>query len=89
MSDFIRVPYAELFQRAARIRQEAEAMRAEILRVKAQIEGLHWMGQRAERFFVAWAEALPDMERWVSVLDAFAEELEDQARRMQLADDSF
>jgi WXG100 family type VII secretion target len=87
MSDLIRVPYAELYQRAARIRQEAETIRAELISLRATVEGLQWMGKRAERFFSTWHESVPQMERWAQVLDAFAEELEDQARRMQLADD--
>jgi len=70
MSDLIKVPYSELFQRAARIRQEAETI-------------------RAERFFSLWNETIPEMERWVATLQGFAGELEEQARRMQLADESF
>ena len=30
-----------------------------------------------------------EMERWVTILEGFAGELEDQARRMQLADEAF
>ena len=47
------------------------------------------MGKRAERFFTLWNETIPEMERWVATLQGFAGELEDQARRMQLADESF
>ena len=77
MSDFIRVPYAELLQRAARIRQEAETIRGEIRTLKASIESVQWMGRRAERFFTLWNETLPDMEAWAAILERFASELEE------------
>lgn len=89
MSDWVRVPYAELVHRASRIRQEAETIRAEIRTLKAAIETIQWMGRRAERFFTVWNETVPEMEQWVMILESFAGELEDQARRMQLADESF
>lgn len=89
MSDLIRVPYTELLQRAARIRQEAESIRAEIRTLKATIEGVQWMGRRAERFFSLWNETLPDMEAWATILERFANELEEQARRIQAADEAF
>jgi WXG100 family type VII secretion target len=89
MSDLIRVPYTELLQRAARIRQEAETIRAEIRTLKATIEGVQWMGRRAERFFSLWHETLPDMEAWATILERFANELEEQARRIQAADEAF
>lgn len=89
MSDWVRVPYAELVHRASRIRQEADTIRAEIRTLKAAVESVQWMGQRAERFFTVWNETVPEMEQWVAILESFASELEDQARRMQLADESF
>jgi len=89
MSDWVRVPYAELVHRASRIRQEAETIRAEIRTLKAAVESVQWMGRRAERFFTVWNETVPEMEQWVAILESFASELEDQARRMQLADESF
>jgi WXG100 family type VII secretion target len=89
MSDIIRVPYGELLQRAARIRQEAEVVRTEIRQMKGAVDNIQWMGKRAERFFALWSETAPDMEQWVAVLERFADELEDQARRMQLADEAF
>ncbi len=89
MSDFIRVPYAELLHRAARIRQEAETIRGEIRTLKASIESVQWMGRRAERFFTLWNETLPDMEAWAAILERFANELEEQARRIQAADEAF
>lgn len=89
MTDLIRVPYAELLQRAARIRQEAETIRAEIRSLKATIESIQWMGRRADRFFTLWEETLPDMEAWVAILERFAAELDDQARRIQAADEAF
>ena len=54
MSDLIKVPYTELFQRAARIRQEAETIRAEIDTLQQTVESVQWMGKRAERFFTLW-----------------------------------
>jgi uncharacterized protein YukE len=47
------------------------------------------MGKRADRFFQLWNETLPEMEQWVMILETFAAELEDQARRMQAADEAF
>ncbi|GIK28283.1 MAG: WXG100 family type VII secretion target [Chloroflexi bacterium] len=89
MSDWVRVPYTELVHRAGRIRQEADTIRAEIRTLKSTVESLQWMGRRAERFFTVWNETLPEMEQWVHILESFAAELEDQARRIQLADESF
>lgn len=89
MSDWVRVPYTELVHRAGRIRQEADTIRAEIRTLKSTVESLQWMGRRAERFFTVWNETLPEMEQWVHILESFASELEDQARRIQLADESF
>lgn len=89
MSDLIRVPYTELIHRAARIRQEAETIRREVQTLKSTIDGLSWMGRRAERFFTLWNETVPEMEQWAAVLESFASELEDQARRMQIADEAF
>ena len=89
MSDWVRVPYAELVHRASRIRQEADTIRAEIRTLKTAVESVQWMGRRAERFFTVWNETVPEMEQWVAILESFAGELEDQARRMQLADESF
>jgi WXG100 family type VII secretion target len=89
MSDLIRVPYTELFQRAASIRQQAEAVRNEINLLNTTVAEIHWMGQRAQRFFDMWEDARPQMENWVTVLENFAIDLENQARRMQAADESF
>ena len=89
MSDFIRVPYAELLQRAAHIRQEADNVRAEIQRLEEAVESLQWMGKRAQRFFQMWERARPEMQQWVTTLEAFASSLEAQARRMQAADEAF
>ena len=89
MSDFVKVPYAELYQRAARIRQEAQAIRAEIQTLLETIESIQWMGKRADRFFTLWHETRPEMENWVRTLETFADMLEDQARRMQAADEAF
>lgn len=89
MSDLIRVPYTELFQRAARIRQETETIRTEIQRLRATVDSIHWLGRRAERFFSLWSETAGEMEEWVAILEGFAAELEQQARRMQVVDESF
>jgi WXG100 family type VII secretion target len=89
MSDLIKVPYSELFQRAARIRHEADTIRAEIQTLKTNVESIQWIGRRADRFFTLWNDTLPEMEQWVAILEGFATELEDQARRMQLADEAF
>lgn len=89
MSDTIRVPYTELFQRAARIRQQADALRAEIRTLSETVDSVLWMGKRADRFFGMWAEAKPEMENWVAVLENFATDLENQARRIQAVDDGF
>ena len=89
MSDTIRVPYTELFQRAARIREQADAVRREIQTLSHTVESIDWIGSRASRFFGMWAEARPEMERWAASLDGFADELEAQARRMQAADEGF
>jgi WXG100 family type VII secretion target len=88
MSDLVKVPYTELFQRAARIRQEADTIRAEIKTLRSTVDSIQWIGKRADRFFTLWNETLPDMEQWVTILDGFANELEDQARRMQIADEA-
>ena len=89
MSDFVKVPYVELFQRAARIRQEAQTIRAEIQTLTETIENIQWIGKRADRFFLVWDDTRPKMESWVRVLENFADTLEDQARRMQAADEAF
>jgi len=89
MGDFVRVPYVELYQRAARIRQEAQVIRAEIQTLTETVETIQWMGQRAERFFALWEETRPEMEGWVRTLESFADALEDQARRIQAADEAF
>lgn len=88
MSDFVKVPYAELLQRASRIRQEADVIRAEIRTLREAVESIQWMGQRAERFFTMWEESVPEMEAWVETLEGFATDLETQAQRMQAADQS-
>ncbi|MEO0564798.1 MAG: WXG100 family type VII secretion target [Chloroflexota bacterium] len=89
MPDFVKVPYAELLQRAARIRSEAETVKSEIRVLRESIDSIQWMGKRADRFFTLWNETLPEMEQWVLILETFASELEDQARRMQAADEAF
>ena len=89
MSDFVKVPYAELYQRAARIRQEAQAIRVEIQTLSETIENIQWIGKRADRFFGLWDDTRPEMETWVRILETFADTLEDQARRMQAADEAF
>jgi WXG100 family type VII secretion target len=89
MSDLIKVPYAELFVRAARIRQEAEAVRAEIQLLTETVESIQWMGKRAEKFFTLWQETKPEMETWAATLENFAASLEAQARSMQAADEGF
>ncbi|HYO89939.1 MAG TPA: WXG100 family type VII secretion target [Candidatus Limnocylindrales bacterium] len=89
MTDLVKVPYTELFQRAASIRQQAEAVRREIVSLTETIGGIEWMGRRAERFFRMWEEARPEMDNWVTILESFATDLENQARRMQSADESF
>ncbi len=89
MSDIIRVPYTELFQRAAAIRQQAEVVRQEINTLDETVTSIDWMGQRAQRFFNMWEEARPQMQQWVTILESFATDLENQARRMQTADEAF
>jgi WXG100 family type VII secretion target len=89
MSDIIRVPYTELFQRASRIRQQAEVVRTEIRNLNETVSTIDWMGQRAEKFFKMWEDTRPTMESWVTTLEAFANDLENQARRMQSADEAF
>lgn len=89
MSDIIRVPYTELFQRAASIRQQAEVVRQEINTLDETVTSIDWMGQRAQRFFNMWEEARPQMQQWVTILESFANDLENQARRMQTADEAF
>ena len=88
MSDFVRVPYAELYQRAARIRQEADAVREEIRRLEETVASIQWIGKRAERFFTLWEKTRPEMEAWAVTLEAFANSLEAQARRIQAADEA-
>lgn len=89
MADLVRVPYSELLTRAAAIRQEAEATRAEIQSLRQAIDSIQWMGKRAERFFTMWEQARPEMENWVLLLENLAMSLEVQARRMQAADEGF
>ena len=89
MSDLIKVPYTELFQRATRIRQEADAVRTEIQLLTETVDSIQWMGKRADKFFSLWQDAKPEMETWVKTLEAFANSLEQQARSMQAADEGF
>lgn len=89
MSDFIRVPYTELLQRATRIRQQADAVRAEIRTLNETVESIQWIGRRAEKFFAMWDAARPEMETWATILENFANDLELQAQRMQAADEAF
>lgn len=88
MADLVRVPYTELIQRASRIRQEVESIRAEIATLKETIVSIEWMGKRADRFFSLWEETVMDMERWAGILDGFATELEAQGQRMQAVDEA-
>ncbi len=88
MTDLITVPYSELLQRAARIREQADVVRREIQQLAQTVESIEWIGARAGRFFSLWADARPEMERWAAALDGFADELEAQARRMQVADET-
>ena len=67
----------------------ADVIRAEIETLRQTVESVQWMGKRAERFFTLWNDTIPEMERWVATLQGFADELESQARRMQLADETF
>ena len=48
MPDYVKVPYAELFQRASRIRQEADTIRSEITTLKQTVDSVQWMGKRAD-----------------------------------------
>ncbi len=89
MTDLVKVPYSELFQRAAAIRQQAETVRREIVSLSETIGSIDWMGRRAERFFRMWEEARPQMDNWVTILESFATDLENQGRRMQNADEAF
>jgi WXG100 family type VII secretion target len=89
MADTIKGPDSELFKRAQAIRQQADAVRNEIRTLSDTITGIQWMGKRAERFFQMWDEAKPKMEEWAATLEGFATDLENQARRMQTADESF
>lgn len=89
MPDIVKVPYSELFQRAASIRQQADAVRREVVSLSETIGGIEWMGSRADRFFRMWEESRPEMDNWVSILESFATDLENQARRMQSADEAF
>jgi WXG100 family type VII secretion target len=89
MTDFVKVPYTELYQRASRVRQEAEFIRTEIKTLTETVENIQWLGKRADRFFTLWAETRPEMETWVQTLENFATSLEEQARRMQAADEAF
>ena len=89
MSDFVKVPYVELYQRAIRIRQEAQAIRTEIRTLTETVENIQWIGKRASKFFALWDDTRPEMENWVRILENFADMLEDQARRMQAADEAF
>jgi WXG100 family type VII secretion target len=89
MPDIVKVPYSELFQRAASIRQQADAVRREVVSLSETIGSIEWIGSRADRFFRMWEESRPEMDQWVTVLENFANDLESQARRMQSADESF
>jgi WXG100 family type VII secretion target len=88
MADTIKVPYTELFQRAARIREQADSVRHEIDSLTQTVESIEWIGSRASRFFSMWSQSKPDMERWAATLNNLADELEAQARRMQAADEA-
>jgi uncharacterized protein YukE len=87
MSDLIRVPYTELFERAFRIRQQAEAVRIELQTLNETVESIGWIGRRADRFFLMWEESKQEMENWVRTLEMFASDLENQARRIQMVDE--
>lgn len=87
MSDIIRIPYEELYQRAARIRQQAELVRTEVRTLSQTVESVEWMGRRAENFFKMWNDARPEMENWALILERFADDLESQARRIQAVEE--
>jgi WXG100 family type VII secretion target len=89
MADLIQVPYQELSQRAARIRQQAELVDGEINNLSNVVDSIQWIGTRAQRFFAMWDEAEPEMRSWVQILRSFADDLDNQARRMQAADQDF
>jgi WXG100 family type VII secretion target len=89
VSDLIKVPYTELFQRANRIRQQADAVRMEIQTLTETVESIQWIGRRADKFFAMWETARPEMENWATILENFANDLEMQAQRMQAADEAF
>ena len=89
MADLIQVPYTELFQRAARIRQQADIVNSEIENLAGVVDSIQWIGTRAQRFFGMWNEAEPEMRSWVQILRSFADDLDNQARRMQAADEAF
>lgn len=86
MADMIKVPYTELFSRATTIRQQADSVRSEIRTLSETIGSIQWMGNRADKFFRMWDDSKPKMEEWASTLENFAADLEEQARRMQDAD---
>jgi WXG100 family type VII secretion target len=89
MSSMIKVPYQEMQQRAGVIRQQASLVRAEVQALETNVDSVEWMGNRARRFFDMWEEARPMMLQWADILEAFADELEQQARRMEAVDNSF
>ncbi len=89
MSSMIKVPYVEMQQRAATIRQQASLVRAEVQALEANVDTVEWMGNRARRFFDMWEEARPQMLQWADILDAFADELDQQAKRMEMVDNNF
>ena len=89
MSSMIKVPYTEMQQRASTIRQQASLVRAEVQALETNVDSVQWMGNRASKFFNMWEEARPAMLQWADILDAFADELDAQAKRMEAVDNSF
>lgn len=85
----IKVPYPELYQRSATIRSQAEIVRQEIQSLDAQMQSLEWMGNRASHFQQNWNNAKPQMVKWAEALEAFADDLHNQAQRMERADNNF
>jgi len=85
----IKVPYVEMQQRAATIRQQATLVRAEVEALDNNVKSVNWIGNRASHYFSMWEQARPQMLQWAQILDAFADELDQQAKRMEIVDNSF
>lgn len=77
------VPVPELFQRSAALKEQAQLVRTTINNIDTTVKSLEFMGKSATKFFNEWDAAMPQMRNWADIVDAFADDMHDQAKRME------